>query len=219
MKTARCKRTRPEIAKIKKRNKMAEIKATMVKELREQTGAPFLDCKNALEETAGDFEKASEILRIKGIAKASKKTSRKTDQGIISSYVHAGSKIGVMLEVNCETDFVARNQEFQNLCREVAMQIAANNPTYVKKEEVSEEEIEKEKRILKAEAMESGKPEDIAEKMVAGRINKFFEEICLLEQPYIRDPKIKIVDLVNSLIAKIGENIVIKRFVRYQLGE
>lgn len=191
----------------------------MVKELREKTGAPFLDCKNALTETDGDFEKASEVLRIKGVAKASKKTTRKTDQGIISSYVHAGGKIGVMLEVNCETDFVARNEEFQNLCREVAMQIAANNPTYVKKEEVSEEEVENEKRILKAEAMESGKPENIAEKMVAGRINKFFEEICLLEQPYIRDPKMKVIDLVNNLIAKIGENIVVKRFVRYQLGE
>ncbi len=191
----------------------------MVKDLREKTGAPFLDCKNALVETDGDFEKASEVLRIKGVAKASKKTTRKTDQGIISSYVHAGGKIGVMLEVNCETDFVARNEEFQNLCREVAMQIAANNPIYVKKEEVSEEEIENERRILKAEAMESGKPENIAEKMVAGRINKFFEEICLLEQPYIRDPKMKIIDLVNSLIAKIGENIVVKRFVRYQLGE
>ena len=198
---------------------MAEIKATMVKELREKTGAPFIDCKNALVETEGDFEKASEVLRIKGVAKASKKTTRKTDQGIISSYVHAGGKIGVMLEVNCETDFVARNDEFQNLCREVAMQIAANNPTYVRKEEVSEEEVENERRILKAEAMESGKPENIAEKMVAGRINKFFEEICLLEQPYIRDPKMKITDLVNNLIAKIGENIVVKRFVRYQLGE
>ena len=198
---------------------MAEIKATMVKDLREKTGAPFLDCKNALVETEGDFEKAAEVLRIKGVAKASKKTTRKTDQGIISSYVHAGGKIGVMLEVNCETDFVARNDEFQNLCREVAMQIAANNPTYVRKEEVSEEEIENERRILKAEAMESGKPENIAEKMVAGRINKFFEEICLLEQPYIRDPKMKITDLVNNLIAKIGENIVVKRFVRYQLGE
>ena len=191
----------------------------MVKELREKTGAPFLDCKNALVETDGNFEKASEVLRIKGVAKASKKTTRKTDQGIISSYVHAGGKIGVMLEVNCETDFVARNEEFQNLCREVAMQIAANNPIYVRKEEVSEDEIENERRILKAEAMESGKPENIAEKMVAGRINKFFEEICLLEQPYIRDPKMKIIDLVNSLIAKIGENIVVKRFVRYQLGE
>lgn len=191
----------------------------MVKELREKTGAPFLDCKNALVETDGDFEKASEVLRIKGVAKASKKITRKTDQGTISSYVHAGGKIGVMLEVNCETDFVARNDEFQNLCREVAMQIAANNPIYVRKEEVSKEEIENERRILKAEAMESGKPENIAEKMVAGRINKFFEEICLLEQPYIRDPKMKIIDLVNNLIAKIGENIVVKRFVRYQLGE
>ena len=198
---------------------MAEIKATMVKELREKTGAPFIDCKNALVETDGDFEKASEVLRIKGVAKASKKTTRKTDQGTISSYVHAGGKIGVMLEVNCETDFVARNEEFQSLCREVAMQIAANNPLYVRKEEVPEEEIENEKRILKAEAVESGKPENIAEKMVVGRINKFFEEICLLEQPYIRDPKMKIADLVSALIAKIGENIVVKRFVRYQLGE
>ncbi len=198
---------------------MAEIKATMVKNLREKTGAPFLDCKNALVETDGDSEKAAEILRIKGVAKASKKATRKTDQGIISSYVHAGGKIGVMLEVNCETDFVARNDEFQNLCREVAMQIAANHPIYVRKEEVSEEEVENEKRILKAEAMESGKPEKIAEKIVEGRVNKFFEEICLLEQPYIRDPKIKVIDLVNNLIAKIGENIVVKRFVRYQLGE
>ena len=170
-------------------------------------------------ETDGDFEKASEILRIKGIAKASKKTTRKTDQGVISSYIHAGGKIGVLLEINCETDFVARNSEFLNLCREVAMQIAANNPSYVRSEDVSEQEVEREKRILKAEAMESGKPEQIAEKMVEGRIRKFYEEICLLEQPYIRDPKIKVGDMVSNLIAKIGENIVVKRFVRYQLGE
>ncbi len=198
---------------------MAEIKATMVKELRDRTSAPFLDCKNALMETDGDFEKASEILRIKGIAKASKKTTRKTDQGVISSYIHAGGKIGVLLEVNCETDFVARNSEFLNLCREVAMQVAANNPSYVRREDVSEQEIEKEKRILKAEAVESGKPEQVAEKMVEGRIRKFYEEICLLDQPYIRDPKVKVGDMVSNLIAKIGENIVVKRFVRYQLGE
>ena len=198
---------------------MAEIKATMVKELRESTGAPFIDCKNALSEAEGNLEKAAEILRIKGSAKASKKASRKTDQGAISSYVHAGGKIGVMLEVNCETDFVARNEEFQNLCREVAMQIAANSPTYVAREEVPEDEVAREKRILKAEAVESGKPENIAEKMVQGRINKFYEDICLLEQPYIRDPKMKVGDLVSGLIAKIGENIVVKRFVRYQLGD
>lgn len=198
---------------------MAEIKATMVKDLRERTGAPFIDCKNALEEAGGDSEKAGEILRIKGVAKAAKKTARKTDQGTISSYVHAGGKIGVMLEVNCETDFVARNEEFQNLCRELAMQIAANGPTYVGRDEVPEDEVARERRILKAEAMESGKPENIAEKMVEGRINKFFEDVCLLDQPYIRDPKIKIADLVSGLIAKIGENIVVKRFVRYQLGD
>lgn len=197
---------------------MAEIKATMVKELRDGTGAPFIDCKNALSEAEGDFEKATEILRIKGSAKAAKKTSRKTDQGTISSYVHAGGKIGVMLEVNCETDFVARNEEFQSLCREIAMQIAANGPTYVAREEVPEDEVARERRILKAEAVESGKPENIAEKMVEGRINKFYEDICLLEQPYIRDPKVKVGDLVGGLVAKIGENIVVKRFVRYQLG-
>ena len=198
---------------------MAEIKATMVKELRERTGAPFIDCKNALEEAGGDAEKAGEILRIKGVAKAAKKTARKTDQGTISSYVHAGGKIGVMLEVNCETDFVARNEEFQNLCRELAMQIAANSPAYVGRDEVPEDEVARERRILKAEAVESGKPENIAEKMVEGRINKFFEDVCLLDQPYIRDPKMKIADLVSGLIAKIGENIVVRRFVRYQLGD
>lgn len=198
---------------------MPEITATMVKDLRDQTGAPFIDCKNALNEVDGNIEKAVEILRIKGVAKASKKAGRETHEGLVSSYIHAGGKIGVLLEVNCETDFVARNEEFQNLSRELAMQIAANNPRYVKREEVPEEEIEKEKEILKAEVIESGKPEDIAEKIVSGRIDKFFEEICLLEQPYIREPKTKINDLVTSFIAKIGENIVVKRFVRFQLGE
>lgn len=198
---------------------MAEISAAMVKDLRDQTGAPFIDCKNALNEVGGNMEKALEILRIKGVAKASKKAGRETHEGTITSYIHGGGKIGVMVEINCETDFVARNDEFQNVSKEIAMQIAANNPLYVKKEDVPEEVIEKEKEILKAEVIESGKPENVADKIVEGRINKFYEEICLLEQPYIREPKTKISDLVSALIAKIGENIVVKRFVRYQLGE
>lgn len=198
---------------------MAEVTAAMVKDLRDQTGAPFIDCKNALNEVNGNIEKALEILRIKGVAKASKKAGRETHEGIITSYIHGGGKIGVLVEINCETDFVARNEEFQNLSKEIAMQIAANNPKYVRKEEVPEQEIEKEKKILRAEVIESGKPENVADKIVEGKINKFFEEVCLLEQPYIREPKTKMIDLISALIAKIGENIVIKRFVRYQLGE
>ncbi len=198
---------------------MAEITAAMVKDLRDQTGAPFIDCKNALNEVDGNIEKALETLRIKGVAKASKKAGRETHEGTITSYIHGGGKIGVLVEINCETDFVARNEEFQKVSKEIAMQIAANNPRYVKKEDVPKEEVEKERKILKAEVIESGKPENVADKIVEGRINKFFEEECLLEQPYIRDPKTKISDIVSALIAKIGENIVIKRFVRYQLGE
>ena len=198
---------------------MAEVTASMVKELRDQTGAPIIDCKNALNETGGNIDKALEVLRIKGVAKASKKAGRETHEGIITSYIHGGGKIGVMVEINCETDFVARNEEFQSVAKELAMQIAANNPKYITKDEVPDEEIEKEKKILKAEVVESGKPEDMADKIVDGKINKFYEEVCLLEQPYIREPKTKVGDLLKSLIAKIGENIVIKRFVRYQLGE
>lgn len=198
---------------------MAEVTASMVKELRYQTGAPIIDCKNALNETDGNVDKALEVLRIKGVAKASKKAGRETHEGIITSYIHGGGKIGVMVEINCETDFVARNEEFQGVAKELAMQIAANNPKYITRDEVPDEEIEKEKNILKAEVVESGKSEDMAEKIVEGKINKYYEEVCLLEQPYIREPKTKVGDLLKSLIAKIGENIVIKRFVRYQLGE
>lgn len=198
---------------------MAEVTASMVKELRDQTGAPIIDCKNALNETEGNIDKALEVLRIKGVAKASKKAGRETHEGIITSYIHGGGKIGVMVEINCETDFVARNEEFQSVAKELAMQIAANNPKYITKDEVPDEEVEKEKDILKAEVVESGKPEEMADKIVEGKINKYYEEVCLLEQPYIREPKTKVGDLLKSLIAKIGENIVIKRFVRYQLGE
>ena len=198
---------------------MPEITAQLVKDLRDRTGASFIDCKNALNDNGGDMEKAVEFLKIKGVAKATKKASRETPEGSITSYIHAGGKIGVLLEINCETDFVARNEEFQQLSREIAMQIAAANPQYVKSEDIPENVLEKEKEVLKAQVIEEGKKPEIADKIVEGKINKFFEENCLLEQAYIREPKTKIGDLVQNAIAKIGENIVIRRFERYQLGE
>jgi len=198
---------------------MAEITAQMVKELRDSTGAPFIDCKKALEEVSGDLDKALDILKIKGVAKASKKVGRETPEGIVTSYIHAGGKIGVMVEVNCETDFVAKNEEFQAFAREVAMQIAAANPKYISKEEIPEAELEREKEVMKAQVIESGKPANIAEKIVEGKIEKFFEEVCLLNQTHIRDSKVKIDDLLQALIAKIGENIKVRRFTRFQLGE
>ncbi|NIP38802.1 MAG: translation elongation factor Ts [Candidatus Dadabacteria bacterium] len=198
---------------------MAEISAQMVKEIRDATGAGFVDCKNALAETDGNAEKAIEILRIKGLAKASKKTGRATPEGTVTSYIHAGGKIGVLLEVNCETDFVARNDEFQEFTREVAMQIAAANPTYVTEEDVPEEVINKEREIMRAQVIEEGKPEKVADKIVDGKITKYLQENCLVNQIYIRDSKKKISDLLSDLIAKVGENIQIRRFERYQLGE
>jgi len=191
----------------------------MVKEIRDRTGAPFIDCKKALEEVAGDFDKAIEILKIKGVAKAAKKVGRETPEGTITSYIHAGGKIGVLVEINCETDFVARNDEFQAFAKEVAMQIAAGNPRYVSREFIPEEELAKEKEIIKAQVIESGKPANIADKIAEGKIEKFYEEVCLLDQVYIRDTKLKINDLLQALIAKIGENIKVRRFVRFQLGE
>ena len=194
--------------------------AKMVKELRDQTGAPFIDCKNALSDSEGNFDKALEILKIKGVAKASKKIGRDTPEGLITSYVHAGGKIGVMLEINCETDFVARNEEFQKLSKEIAMQIAASNPLYLSRENVPEDLLLKEKEIIKAQVEETGKKKDgIADKIIESKLNKFFEESCLLEQTYIRDPKTRINDLIQNTIAKVGENIVVRRFTRYQLGE
>ncbi|MGB2693546.1 MAG: translation elongation factor Ts [Thermodesulfobacteriota bacterium] len=198
---------------------MAEITAQMVKELRDTTGAPFIDCKKALEEVSGDLEKALDILKIRGVAKASKKVGRETPEGTVMSYIHAGGKIGVMVEINCETDFVARNEEFQAFAREVAMQIAASNPLYISKDEIPEAELEREKEVMKAQVLESGKPAEIAEKIVEGKIEKYYEEICLLNQTYVRDTKLKIDDLLQALIAKIGENIKIRRFTRFQLGE
>ncbi len=198
---------------------MPEISAQMVKDIRDATSASFIDCKKALEETSGNVDKAVEILRVKGLAKASKKAGRDTPEGVVTSYIHAGGRIGVLLEVNCETDFVARNDEFQQFTKEVAMQIAAANPTYVTEADVPEDIINKEKEIMKAQVVESGKPDNIADKIVEGKISKYFEENCLVNQIYIRDKKRKISDLLSELIAKVGENIQIRRFERFQLGE
>lgn len=198
---------------------MAEISAASVKELRERTGAGMMDCKKALVECAGDLEKAIDYLREKGLAAAAKKTGRVTAEGLVDSYIHGGGKIGVLLEVNCETDFVAKTDEFKNLVRDIAMQIAAAKPEYVSKEEVPAEVIAKEKEILAAQAANEGKPEKIIQKMVEGRIEKFYKEICLLEQPFIKDTDKTVKQLVTEKIAQIGENISVRRFVRYELGE
>ncbi|MBM7854421.1 elongation factor Ts [Desulfohalotomaculum tongense] len=198
---------------------MADISAKMVKELRERTGAGMMDCKKALQETNGDMDKAVDYLREKGLSKAAKKAGRVTAEGLVESYIHGNGRIGVLVEVNCETDFVAKNEEFKALVKDIAMQIAAAKPEYVRREEVPEEVVAKEKEVLKAQALNEGKPEHIVEKMVQGRLDKFFKEICLLEQPFIKDPDITVQQLVTEKIAKIGENISIRRFTRYELGE
>lgn len=195
------------------------VSAGAVKELREKTGAGMLDCKKALEEANGDLEKAAELLREKGLAAAAKKAGRVATEGVVESYIHAGGRIGVLVEINCETDFVAKTDQFKEFARDIAMQIAAASPKFVRREEVPQEEIEKEKEILKAQALNEGKPEKIVEKMVEGRISKYFEEFCLMEQSFIKDPDKTIETLLNEKIAAIGENISIRRFVRYELGE
>ncbi|NLU36227.1 MAG: translation elongation factor Ts [Clostridiales bacterium] len=195
------------------------ISASMVKELRQMTGAGMMDCKRALQETNGDMDKAVELLREKGLAAAAKKAGRIAAEGIVDSYIHMGGKIGVLVEVNCETDFVAKTDEFKAFVRDIAMHIAAANPQYLSKEDVPEDVIAKEKEILKAQALNEGKPEKIAEKIVEGRIEKYFKEVCLLEQPFVKDPDKSIQDYVNEQIATIGEKISIRRFVRYQMGE
>lgn len=194
------------------------ISAAQVKELRERTGAGMLDCKNALVETDGDIEKAIDLLREKGLSMAAKKSGRIAAEGLVDAYIHGG-RIGVLIEVNSETDFVAKTDEFKEFVRDMAMQVAASNPKYVSREDVPEEEVEKEKEILVQQALNEGKPEHIAEKIVEGRLEKFYEQICLLEQPFIREPSIKVQDLLNEKIAKIGENIKIRRFERYEVGE
>ena len=198
---------------------MAKISAGMVKELREKTGAGMMDCKKALSEVNGNMDKAVEFLRKKGLATAQKRAGRALNEGIVQSYIHMTGKLGVLVEVNCETDFVAKNEDFQDFAKNIAMHIAASNPLGITSEDVPEDLIEKEKEIYRAQALEMGKPENVIDKIVEGKLKKFYEESCLLNQPYVRDTNLSVADLLNELIAKIGENISIKRFVRYQIGE
>lgn len=195
------------------------VSASAVKELREKTGAGMLDCKKALDEANGDIQKASEILREKGLAAAANKAGRVATEGVVESYIHAGGRIGVLVEINCETDFVAKTDQFRDFARDIAMQIAAANPKFVRREEVGTEELEKEREILTAQALNEGKPANIVAKMVEGRLGKYYEEFCLLEQSFIKDPDKTISTLLNEKISTIGENISIRRFVRYELGE
>jgi elongation factor Ts len=199
--------------------KMTKINAEMVKQLREKTGAGIMDCKQALSECDSDLEKATDFLRKKGLATAAKRAGRALTEGIIQSYIHMGGKLGVLVEVNCETDFVARNGDFHEFAKNIAMQIAATNPLGIKPEDIPEKTVQKEKEIYQAQALETGKPEKVVDKIAEGKLSKFIKDNCLLQQPYVRDPNITVEDLLNELIAKIGENISIKRFVRFQLGE
>jgi elongation factor Ts len=198
---------------------MAEITANLIKDLRERTGAGMADCKKALVESDADVEKAIDYLRKKGLAKAAKKAGREATEGAIVSYIHGGGKIGVMVEINCETDFVARNDDFQQFTKDVAMQIAAMNPTFVRKDEVTDDVVAREREVLLAKAKESGKPEQVVAKMVDGQITKWLKEICLLDQSFVKNPDKTIDQLQQELIAKIGENIRVRRFVRFELGE
>lgn len=198
---------------------MAEITAALVKELRERTGAGMMDCKKALSATDGDLEKAIDFLREKGLAAAAKKAGRVAAEGLVEAYIHGGGRIGVLVEVNCETDFVAKTDAFKELVKDIAMHIAATNPSYLKREEVPTAELEHEQAVLAEQARNEGKPEKIIEKMVVGRIEKYYKEVCLMEQPFVKDPDKTISDLITESIAKIGENISIRRFTRYQLGE
>lgn len=194
------------------------ISAQLIKELREKTGAGMMDCKKVLVETDGDIDKAIDLLREKGLASAEKKASRIASEGLVASYIHSG-RIGVLVEVNSETDFVAKTDEFKDFVKDIAMQVAASNPEYLCEEDVPQEAIDKEKEVLIQQALNEGKPQNIAEKMVEGRMHKFYERVCLLDQPFIKDPSITVNDLLKDKIAKIGENIKIRRFVRYEVGE
>jgi elongation factor Ts len=196
-----------------------ELNATVVKELREKTGAGFMDCKKALAETGGNLEKAVDYLRQKGLAAAAKRADRVAADGAVGAYVHPGGKIGVLVEINCQTDFVARTTEFQTLLKDMAMQIAAASPRYVNREDVSVDEIEKEREIYRGQALESGKPEKVVEKIVEGKMERFYSEVCLLEQAFIKDPDRKVSDTINDAITRLGEKIEVRRFTRYHLGE
>lgn len=196
-----------------------EVSAAIVKQLREQTGAGFMDCKKALAECGGDIEKAVDVLRQKGLAAAARKASRVAADGAVGAYVHPGGRIGVIVELNCETDFVARTEEFQILLKDIAMQIAAANPRYVRMEDVPSEDFEKEKDIYRRQAQETGKPEKVIEKIVEGKMERFYSEVCLLEQGFIKDPDRKVSAIINDAVARLGENIQVRRFARYHLGE
>lgn len=195
------------------------VSAQQVKELREITGAGMMDCKKALEECSGDIEKAIDFLRKKGITDATKKAGRVAQEGLVEAYIHLGGKIGVLVEVNCETDFVARTDEFKSLVKDIAMQIAAYSPKYVKREEVPAQVIEEEKEIFKNQALNEGKPENVIDRIVEGRIEKYYAEVCLLEQPYVRDDKKKVEEVIKEKIALLGENIEVNRFCRFEVGE
>src|ERR1700683_4368194 len=198
---------------------MANISATQVKDLREKTGAPMMDCKQALTEAKGDMEQAVVILRKKGVSVAAKKATRVTSEGAVTSYIHAGGKIGVLVEVNCESDFVARTDDFIELVHDIAMHIAAADPRFIRKEEVTAEVLEKERDIARARAVLEGKPEKILDRIVEGRIAKFYEEVCLLDQPFVKEATLTVDQLVKTKIAKLGENITISRFVRFKVGD
>src|SRR5579871_464255 len=195
------------------------ISAAQVKELRERSGAPMMDCKQALTQTKGDLEAALVELRKKGIATAAKKATRITSEGSVASYIHAGGKIGVLVEINCESDFVARTEDFKELVHDIAMHIAASDPKYIRKEDVTAEDFAREKEIALARAIASGKPANIAEKMVEGKMGKFYEEVCLLEQPFIKDQTVTIAQLIAAKIGKLGENIAVRRFARFKVGD
>jgi elongation factor Ts len=195
------------------------ISAAQVKELREKTGAPMMDCKQALAEAKGDMEQAVVVLRKKGVSVAAKKATRVTSEGAVASYIHAGGKIGVLVEINCESDFVARTADFKELVHDIAMHIAASDPKFVRKEDVTPEAYEREKDIFRAQALASGKPANIADKMVEGKMAKFYEEVCLLEQPFIKDQTLSIAQLIAAKIGKLGENIAVRRFARFKVGE
>ena len=196
-----------------------QITSSMVKKLRDKTNAGIMDCKAALQESQGDMEKAVDYLRQKGLAVAQKRAGRTASEGLVHSYIHAGGKIGVMVEVNCETDFTARSEAFLDFAKNLAMHIAATNPLSIDREGLTPEVVTREQEIYRAQALDSGKPEKILDKIVEGKLNKFYQEVCLLEQPYVRDTDITVEDLLNELRAKTGENVIVSRFVRYQLGE
>lgn len=198
---------------------MAEISSAAIKELREKSGAGMLDCKKALTESQGDMEKAIEYLREQGLASAAKKSGRIAAEGLVESYIHGAGRIGVLVEVNCETDFVAKTEEFRQLCKDIAMHIAASRPEYLRREDIPQEVVERETEIFRQQTLNEGKPANIVDKIVGGKVDKYLRELCLLEQPFVKDPDVTVGTLVASKVGKIGENISIRRFVRYELGE